>query len=294
MARVRIPLVVLGPDGRPLAGATAAVRRRSDGAAVNVYAAETGGTTLTPPQVISDDGGRVAGWTDRGSLEATITGPSGSTLAPYIVAWEALPAADAAGEAPWLPDGIITARMVGAAAIAYDDLAADVLSALVPIGGLIPYAGDGDPAGGRFLLADGRLLDRATPAGAAIFTVAGHAYNGGVDPGSNRVRIPDKRGRVSVGADNMGTTQGAAGRLPNSVRAKGQGGGEERHALTAGETPSVHVGDWRADVAAAAPGTGALDQRGSRPGNERYTPGPGTAHNVLQPYEVDNYLVRVL
>src|SRR4051812_9818380 len=77
---------------------------------------------------------------------------------------------------------------------------------LVPVGGLLAYAGSGDPAGGGWLLADGRLIDRTTYL--AFFTAVGHAYNGGVDPGSNKVRLPDKRGRGSIGADNMGTTQG--------------------------------------------------------------------------------------
>jgi microcystin-dependent protein len=112
----------------------------------------------------------------------------------------------------------------------------DAAIAGIPVGGYCGYAGDGDPADARFKLADGRLLDRTTVA-SPFFAVAGHKYNGGVDPGSNMVRLPDKRGRVSVGADNMGTAQGAAGRLPNSNRTAGSNGGEEQHTLATTELP---------------------------------------------------------
>lgn len=107
-------------------------------------------------------------------------------------------------------------------------VALETLEAIaVPLGGYIATAATGDPDGGYFLLADGRLIDKTTYA--TFFSAVGHAYNGGVDPGSNQMRIPDRRGRGGIGADNMGTGQGAAGRLPNSSRARGQNGGAERH-----------------------------------------------------------------
>lgn len=98
---------------------------------------------------------------------------------------------------------------------------------VVPIGGTVSYGGAGDPPGGSWLLGDGRLIDKTTYA--AYFAAVGHKFNGGVDPGANKVRIQDKRGRGTIGADNMATAQGAAGRLPNSNRAAGQNGGGELH-----------------------------------------------------------------
>jgi microcystin-dependent protein len=187
---------------------------------------------------------------------------------------------------------------------------------LVPIGGLLSYAGSGDPAGGSWLLADGRLIDRTTFA--AFFAAVGHAYNGGVDPGSNMVRLPDKRGRGSIGADNMGTVQGAAGRLPNSNRARGQNGGEERHLLsgpesgvkvhahTATQTPHHHAfngatvlttsGAW-ANYGSGASVTGTQtqtdDQTPAITVANATAQSADNAHNNLHPYEIDNMIVRV-
>lgn len=115
------------------------------------------------------------------------------------------------------------------------DLVDLLLGALVPIGSSIGYWGTTDPAGGRFLLEDGRLLDRSTPAGAAFYAEVGHACNGGIDPGANKVRIGDARGRVDVGTDNMGTAQGAANRLITNNQ-RGQTGGAETVTLTAAQS----------------------------------------------------------
>lgn len=113
------------------------------------------------------------------------------------------------------------------------------IGAPVPIGAIVPYAGSALPAGGQWDWADGGLVSAsAYPAFAAA---VGHAYNGGLDPGGGTVRKPDKRGRVPVGADNFG--QGAANRIPNSNRARGQGGGSEQHVLTTAQLPSHQHAD---------------------------------------------------
>jgi microcystin-dependent protein len=98
---------------------------------------------------------------------------------------------------------------------------------LVPIGGMVDYAGVGDPLGGNFLLADGRLLSRS--AYPALFAALGTAYGAG--DGSTTFGIPDCRGRTTVGPDNMGTPAGDAARL-SANDARGNVGGEEKHAQT--------------------------------------------------------------
>ena len=175
-----------------------------------------------------------------------------------------------------------------------------------PIGSQLPWSGLGDPADTDYLLADGRLVSAATYAG--FLQVAGHVHNGGVDPGGGLVRLPDKRGRVAVGADNMGTATGAAGRLPNSLRARGQSGGAERHALAVAEMPShthdslggtlfigmlnLFGGINNTNAALHSQGDGYRNASGALYGNTAAT-GGSAAHNNMPPYECDNWIVRV-
>lgn len=189
----------------------------------------------------------------------------------------------------------------------------------VPIGGIVAYAGSVLPAGGSYAWADGSLIGRLDADGnpTTFFDRVGHAYNGGIDPGSNRVRLPDKRGRVPVGADNFGV--GAAGRLPNSNRARGQNGGEERHVLAAGES-GVNGNGSTVSGGAHSHWLQLTNDYTYQPGNTqpRGVEAPlvswfattavlqdgahahaftarsaDAAHNNLQPYECDNYIVRI-
>jgi hypothetical protein len=175
------------------------------------------------------------------------------------------------------------------------------LNALVPVG--LPFAWPGAtlptfplPAGvtavpgttPEFAWADGDLIDRTIYT--VFFAVVGHGYNAGVDPGGTplKVRKPDKRGRVMVGADNMGI--GAAGRLTTAAghnNARGQNGGEERHTLSTNELPQHRV--WNDDGIGTALGVAG----GSFYGPYSGFIGGNAAHNVAQPYEVDNVIVRI-
>lgn len=185
---------------------------------------------------------------------------------------------------------------------------------LPPIGTIIAYAGTALPSGGKWDWADGGLINRTTFA--TFFARVGHAYNGGVDPGSSQVRKPDKRGRVPVGADNFGTT-GAANRIPNSNRVIGQNGGEERHALLTAELAAHNHGvtdpghshglvhpnhlaldngiHWAFATSAAGPDilSDSSSVSSATTGITTQNNGSGTAHNNLQPYECDTFLVRV-
>jgi microcystin-dependent protein len=348
--RTKNPITVLGPDGRPLAGAQVYTRIRATGADATVFAGETGGTLGDNPAT-TDDNGRCVQWLERGQYASTITADD---LETFVEPWDSAPAGDSGVDTAWLAPDAVTGAKIGAGAVAYADLAADILSAFIPIGGMIPFAGAGDPAGGRFLLADGRTVSGLTyvtlnaQIGSAAPSPRTHAYNGGVSPGVNLLRLPDKRGRVSVGADDMGTARGAAGRIPNSARVIGQNGGEERHTLLATEMPvhahtvtlaaagsHSHGGATGAASIAHSHGTvdghqfltdraaggGVYDLVGGNQignpaanttvadpihahgigadGSHTHTPsvgnaGSGGAHNVMQPNEIDNVLIRVL
>lgn len=168
------------------------------------------------------------------------------------------------------------------------NLAADVDLRIPPIGSVISWDGTGDPPGGVWLLADGRLIDRTVYA--AYYSVVGHAFNGGVDPGGTpaKVRIQDRRGRVGVGADSMGTAVGAAGRLPNSNRVRGQNGGSDARTLNHDELP---FGNLLEGTVGGANQVG-WSLAGTGPDTIK-TNHAGIAHSIMQPYEVGNKIVRV-
>lgn len=102
MARVRIPIVALAGNA-PIAGASMQVRNRDTAAVVPVYVSETGAAVLTAVQQVSDAFGRFPGWTDAPlPLEATVTPPGGSGLAPWVEAWDAAPAGPGDVAPPWI------------------------------------------------------------------------------------------------------------------------------------------------------------------------------------------------
>lgn len=201
----------------------------------------------------------------------------------------------------------------GSHAAQHNEGGADPIPGQVPIGCPIPYGGNVLPPGGAWAWADGSLIDKQVGGVDTIyFTRVGHAYNGGVDPGSGKVRLPDKRGRVSVGADNFGA--GAAGRLPNSNRLRGQNGGVDAVTLAASQIPAhahplndpghTHNGYCADQMDPPDGSTGKTGWAGGRFAGQWITTngsnlsvnnntGGGGSHSNMQPYEADNYIVRI-
>lgn len=103
-------------------------------------------------------------------------------------------------------------------------------ASLVPVGMIAPFAGAAAPNG--WLLCAGQPVSRTTYA--ALYTALGaNAY--GTDTGSD-FYIPDLRGRVLAGIDNMGGTD--AGRL-DLANARNTSGGSQYVTLTEAQMP-VH------------------------------------------------------
>lgn len=103
----------------------------------------------------------------------------------------------------------------------------------LPPGVVMPYAGATEPAG--WLLCAGQAVSR-TDYG-ALFAVIGTTY--GTGNGSTTFNLPDLRGRVVAGRDNMGGT--AASRLTSTTitsgaDAVGRVGGAQTHILTSSES----------------------------------------------------------
>lgn len=77
---------------------------------------------------------------------------------------------------------------------------ADLLAA-IPVGVVLPYAAAAAPTG--WLLCYGQAVSRTTYA--PLFAIISTTYNTGGEAGTD-FRVPDLRGRVPVGKDNMGGT----------------------------------------------------------------------------------------
>lgn len=105
--------------------------------------------------------------------------------------------------------------------------------ALLPAGVILPYGGSSAPTG--YLLCYGQAVSRSTYA--TLYAAIGTAYGAG--DSSTTFNVPDLRGRVPAGKDNMGGS--AASRLTsttmtpdgNSLAAVG---GTQTHTLSAGES----------------------------------------------------------
>jgi len=203
-------------------------------------------------------------------------------------------------------DGITNAKIQDGA-VTSAKLNASAVSALMPSGSLMPYAGSSAPTG--YLLCDGAAISRTTYS--ALFALVGTTYGSG--DGSSTFNIPDLRGRVIAGQDDMGGS--SANRLTGQTGGVdgdtlGGTGGEEGQTLTTSQLASHnHFG-------ANYGGTGtaylnAADQKIMTNGNDggassyhffRTTDTPnsattsdsggGTAHNNVQPTIILNYIIK--
>lgn len=183
----------------------------------------------------------------------------------------------------------------------YDSTA---LLSVLPVGTLLPYAGATVPtadAVATFLFCDGALLDRS--AYPTLFDRLGTAYNTGGESGT-KFRLPDLRGRVPVGQDDMGGT--AANRITSGVSGVnggtlGASGGDQRlHAHSHGVTDPGHAHTGAIAVEGLGP---ALDLESNRlengttdtqvTGISIQVAGAGSSQN-LQPLQIVNYIIRAL
>ena len=162
--------------------------------------------------------------------------------------------------------------------------------AAIPAGVTLPFAGSAAPSG--WLLCAGQAVSRTTFA--ALFAAIGTFYGAG--DGSTTVNLPDMRGRVAAGRDDMGGT--AAGRLTTAGSgvngaSLGASGGAQTHTLDVNQIPS-HSHNYVGGANAAGSGTvGAAGQSANGYLMITQTAGGGTAHNNTQPTIVTNYIIKV-
>ena len=183
----------------------------------------------------------------------------------------------------------------------------------IPIGGLLPYVGASAP-NSSFALPFGQAISRTTYA--ALFALVGTTFGGG--DGSTTFNLPDLRGRVPAGVDNMGGA--AAGRIGTVATdagtivgtTLGSTGGSATHVQTGGEVGAhshgvadpghTHQYDWRQqEQSGTTGGSGNIwvaDQTANTGSattgisvNSSSTP---SAMGWLQPTIILPYIIRVI
>lgn len=181
----------------------------------------------------------------------------------------------------------------------------------IPVGGSIDFWGGSAP-NSAFALMYGQAISRT--AYSTLFSMVGTTY--GTGDGSTTFNIPDLRGRVTAGKDDMGGV--AASRLTASVTGVPNGavlgavGGTQDHTLTTAQLASHSHGVtdpghthqytqiYRAGFEANGNGVGisassqTANTTSSATGISIQSSGSGNAHNNVQPTIITNKLIRII
>jgi microcystin-dependent protein len=202
-----------------------------------------------------------------------------------------------------IADDAVTTVKIADGSLEPEVFAADVIATVIPPGTMWEYAGSSAPT--NWLLCDGSAISRTTYV--ALFTALGTSYGAG--NGSTTFNIPDCRGRVRAGKDDMGGV--SANRLTSATMSpdgstRGATGGTETQTLTAAQVPPHH------HTVGATTSTGTLPAIITPPFNPNtvntatdththtfsvVTPntlggGTGSAHNNTQPSVIMNVIIR--
>ena len=153
----------------------------------------------------------------------------------------------------------------------------------VPVGAMFIWLTNTAPNG--WLLCYGQAISRTTYA--KLFSLIGTTF--GIGNGSTTFNLPDLRGRLPLGQDDMGGT--SANRVTNAqADTIGGSAGAENHTLTIAQMPAhTHK------LPDGHEGSGnAVLQTDDSPAQLRdtYSTGGGGSHNNVQPYLTTNYIIK--
>lgn len=201
-------------NGEPLSGGLLFTYAAGTTTKQNAYTDNTGNTPLPNPIILnargevapSASGTSVGCWLDPTLGYKFVLSPSTDTDPPTNPIWAV--------------DGVVSPNAGVLAALSQYEASI----AGVPIGAQMAYAGVTPPPG--WLFCDGSAVSRSTYS--ALFTAIGTGY--GTGDGSTTFNLPDKRGRMSVGADNMNGSPASRVTFAGSgINADviGSGGGDE-------------------------------------------------------------------
>lgn len=192
----------------------------------------------------------------------------------------------------------------------------DARQYVIPIGAVLPYFGTTAP-NSAFVLAYGQAISRTTYA--TLFALFSTTY--GVGDGSTTFNVPDLRGRVIAGKDDMGGA--SANRLTDQTGGLdgdvlGDTGGSETHTLTEAQlashthtvTTSPHSHTTTLGRHSTDSGSGGaigyytysggnqtnsdVASSSASPSGTAASTGGGAAHNNVQPTIIANYILRVI
>lgn len=159
----------------------------------------------------------------------------------------------------------------------------------VPSGVIMPYAGSSEPTG--WLLCSGNAISRTTYS--SLYSAIGTTYGSG--DGVNTFNIPDLRGRVIAGRDDMGgtaalrvTSSGSNANSGITGTTLGANGGTQTHILTTAELPTFSI---RSTTSTTNPAFG--DNTPLPVADDiNTTVGENYPHQNMQPTMILNYIIK--
>lgn len=187
--------------------------------------------------------------------------------------------------------------------VALDPASYAPVGAGMPVGAVVPYGGTSAPTG--WLLCYGQAISRSTYS--ALFSAIGTTF--GVGDNSTTFNVPDLRGRVIAGQDDMGGV--SADRLTGLTDGVngdtlGAAGGLESTTLTIAQMP-LHGHPFRLSTQSGASSDdngGLLVNANTQSNKTAFTGTPsdtageqiggtggGGAHNNVQPTAILNYII---
>jgi microcystin-dependent protein len=199
----------------------------------------------------------------------------------------ALALATRAAAAPTVPYAFTPSTPARAAEVnANFQAVLQAIAAAMPVGTVLPFAGDTAPAG--FLLCDGSTPSRAEYP--ALFAVIKTKYGAG--DGSTTFTLPDLRARFPVGA-GQGTVDDLGHPLSN--RPLASTGGREAHTLTVDQMPA-HTHDegnvrfWSASGNWQWPWDGTANN--AIQNAQTGATGGGQSHPNVPPFVALNWIIK--